>query len=67
MCAGTTLRTINKHAAIHVCLIVFFAFSWFIHCLACKRMEVCNRQFLLMDDTTLPELSQISSRSSGEI
>ncbi len=31
---GTILKVIYGHAAIYVCLAVFFAFCWFIHHLA---------------------------------
>ena len=37
---GTILKAINRHAAIYVCLAVFFAFCWFIHHLALLTMEM---------------------------
>ncbi len=40
---GTILKAINRHAAIYVCLAVFFAFCWFIHYLARLTIEICNR------------------------
>ena len=40
---GTILKAINQHAAIYVCLAVFFAFCWFIHHLARLTIEICNR------------------------
>ena len=39
---GTILTAINKHAAIYVCLAVFFAFCWFIHHLARLTIEIRN-------------------------
>jgi hypothetical protein len=40
---GTTLKAINRHAAIYVCLAVFFGFCWFLHHLARLTIEMCNR------------------------
>ena len=47
------LAAINRHAAIYVCLAVFFAFCWFLHFVASLKMEICNRQFGLMNDKSL--------------
>jgi hypothetical protein len=56
---GTILSTINKHAAIYICLGVFFALSRFAHNMALMRMESCKRQFLLMNDETTHSMSMI--------
>src|SRR4051794_15443503 len=39
----TILKTINRHTAIYLCLVLFFAFCWFIHYLARQTIEICNR------------------------
>lgn len=59
MRVGTVLRTIGKHANIHVCLAVIFAFSWFFHYMAYMRMEMCNRQFFVMNDRTMRTMALI--------
>ena len=55
----TVLIAINRHAAIYVCLALFFALCWLIHHLALLRMEMCNRQFLLMNDRTVRAMAVI--------
>jgi hypothetical protein len=55
----TILRAINRYAAIHVCLAVLFAFCWLIHHLAFRKMEMCDRQFAVMNDRTLRALALI--------
>jgi hypothetical protein len=42
----------KRHAAIYVCLAVFFALCFFSHYLARLTMERCNRQFAVMNDKT---------------
>ena len=42
-----------KHAAIYVCLAVFFAFCWFAHYLAFLKMEGWQRQFVVMNERAL--------------
>ena len=37
------IETINRHAAIYVCLAVFFATCWFLHHLARLTLEMCNQ------------------------
>jgi hypothetical protein len=59
MRSETILRAIGKHANIHICLAVFFALSWLIHHLAYGRMEMCDRQFSLMNDRTLRTMALI--------
>ena len=59
MKVGTILAAINRHAAIYVCLAVFFAFCWFLHFAASLRMEICNRQFGLMNDKSLRAMALI--------
>ena len=39
---GTVLKAINRHAAIYVCLAVFFALCRFFHHLARLTLEICN-------------------------
>ena len=59
MKVGAILRTIGKHAIIHACLAVIFAFSWFSHYLAWTRMEMCNRQFSIRNDRTMRTMALI--------
>ena len=59
MKSRTILREINRHAAIYVCLAVFFAFCWFIHFAAYLKMGACNRQFAVMNDETLRAMALI--------
>jgi hypothetical protein len=59
MRVGTVLRTIGKHANIHVCLVVIFALSWFLHYMASMRMEMCNGQFRVMNDQTMRTMALI--------
>jgi len=56
---GVRSRTSKKHAAIYVCLAVFFALCWFGHYLARLAMEACNRQFLAMNGKTLRAMALI--------
>ena len=56
---GTILRAINRHAAIHVCLAVFFAICWGTHFAASLKMEGCHRQFAVMNDKTLEAMALI--------
>jgi hypothetical protein len=58
---GTILKTINRNAAIYVCLAVFFAFCWFTHYMAVLRMESSNKQFAVMNDETLRAMALIDS------
>ena len=41
----TTLKAINQHAAIHVCLAAFFAACSLAHYVALLRMDGSHRQF----------------------
>ena len=56
---GTLFRAINRHAAIYVCLAAFFGLGWIIHYLAFLKMEICNRQFVVMNDKTLRAMALI--------
>jgi hypothetical protein len=56
---GTILGAINRCAAIHVCLAVFFAFCWVTHYAAVLKMQFFNRQFALMNDKTLRAMALI--------
>jgi hypothetical protein len=52
---GTVLKAINRHAAIYVCLAVFFALCRFFHHLARLTLEICNtdahwREWALAND-----------------
>ena len=53
------IRAINKHAAIYVCMAVFFALCLFSHYLARLAMEICNRRFLVMNGKTLRAMALI--------
>ena len=55
---GAIFRAITKHA-IYACMAVFFALCWFSHYLARLAMEVCNRQFLVMNGKTLRAMALI--------
>ncbi len=55
---GTILKAIHKHAAIHECLAVFFAFCWFTHFAASLKMEM-RSHFASMDDETLRDMALI--------
>jgi len=56
---GVIFRAINKHAAIYICMTVFFALCLFSHYLARLAMEICNRRFLVMDGKTLRAMALI--------
>jgi hypothetical protein len=49
----TTLKAINQHAAIHVCLAAFFAACSLAHYVALLRMDGSHRQFYVMNDRTV--------------
>ena len=49
----------SQHAAIYVCMAVFFALCWFSHYLARLAMEVCDRHFLAMNGKTLRAMALI--------
>ena len=55
---GTILKAIHKHAAIHECSAVFFAFCWFIHFAASLKMQM-RSHFASMDDETLRDMALI--------
>lgn len=52
MKVGTVLRATIRHSSIHLFLAMILAASWFIHYVAFRRMEMCDRQFTSMDDET---------------
>ena len=58
MKSGVIVRALNKRA-IYVCMAVFFALCWFSHYLARLAMEICNRQFIVMDGKTLRAMALI--------
>lgn len=56
---GPTFKAINRHAAIHECLAVFFAFCWFLHFAASIKMECCKRGLCVINDSTLRAMALI--------
>ena len=59
MKVGAILTVIRRHAGIYVCMAVFFAFCWLIHYAALLKMEICDRQFAVMNDGTLKAMALI--------
>ncbi len=57
--SGALFRAIKRHAAIYVCLAVFFALCWFSHYLARRAMEICDRHFPAMNGKTLRAMALI--------
>lgn len=57
--SGAIFRAFARHAAIHVCLALFFGLCWFIHYLAVLKMEIGKRQFAVMNDKTLRAMALI--------
>ncbi len=55
----TILKTIGRHANVHLCLTAVFAFSWFLHYMAVMRMEMCDRQFAVMNNRTMRTMALI--------
>ena len=56
---GAPVTAISRHAAIYVCMVAFFALCWFSHYMARLTMEICNRQFLVMNAKTLRAMALI--------
>ena len=54
-----SLPAINRHAGIHACVGVYFAFWWLIHFAASMKMEACNRHFALMNGETFRAMALI--------
>jgi hypothetical protein len=55
---------VGRNVGIHACLVVFFALCWFTQQLALLRMDMCNRQFLVMDAGVTRNMALIDLVSS---
>ena len=55
----TILGAINRHAGIHVCLAIFFAFCWFLHFVATIKVECCKRGLCMINDRTLRAMALV--------
>jgi hypothetical protein len=58
-------KVINRYAAIHICLCLFFASCWINQYIALFRMDAFSRQFLIMNDKTLKSMILIDLVSSN--
>ena len=59
MKVGAILAAIWRHAVVHACLATLFAMCWFTHHVALLRMEICDRQFAMMNNRTWKSMALI--------
>ncbi len=55
----TVLKTIGRHANVHICLTAVFAFTWFLHYMAAMRMAMSDRQFTVPNSRTMRTMALI--------